>query len=148
LLSQWRDNKAGIRYFDQALHSTLLGAPDDVLEFDDGKIAPLDYKSTGSLADNIYDRFQLQMDIYTFLMEKNGYRTPRKGYMVFYVVDKSRGFIDRLPFRKKIIEIETNPSDIYEIFVDAVSLLKQPAPPQHSLDCQFGKWLKQINIQY
>jgi len=141
LLNQWRNNFAGIRYFDPALQATLFGAVDDVLEFDDGKIAPLDYKSTGSSAANVYDRFQLQLDTYTFLMEKNGFSTPRKGYLAFYIVDKSRGFIDRLPFRKEIMEIETNPSDIYEIFKDAVNCLKEVAPPSHSQDCQFKKWL-------
>jgi hypothetical protein len=141
LLNQWRNNLAGIRYFDQDLQATLFGAVDDVLEFDDNKIAPLDYKSTGSTAANVYDRFQLQLDTYTFLMEKNGFKTPRKGYLAFYIVDKSRGFIDRLPFRKEVMEIDTNPSDIYEIFKDAVAVLRQASPPVHSRDCQFAKWL-------
>jgi hypothetical protein len=142
LLNQWRNNLAGIRYFDQELGATLFGAVDDVLEFDDGKIAPLDYKSTGSTAANVYDRFQLQLDTYTFLMEKNGYQTVHKGYLAFYIVDKSRGFIDRLPFRKEIVEIDTNPSDIYGIFKDAVNVLRIPTPPPHSQDCLFAKWLK------
>jgi len=149
LLNQWRNNFAGIRYFDPDLQATLFGAVDDVLEFDPSpggsgrvkKIAPLDYKSTGSSAANVYDRFQLQLDTYTFLMEKNGFQTPRKGYLAFYIVDKSRGFIDRLPFRKEIVEIDTNPSDVYEIFKDAVSCLKKLTPPPHSSDCQFKKWL-------
>ena len=142
LLNQWRNNLAGIRYFDEDLKATLFGAVDDVLEFDDGKIAPLDYKSTGSTAANVYDRFQLQLDTYTFLMEKNGYKTPRKGYLAFYIVDKSKGFIDRLPFRKEMMEIETNPGDIYEIFKDAVAVLRQTLPPPHSSDCSFAKWLE------
>jgi hypothetical protein len=141
LLNQWRNNLAGIRYFDQELKATLFGAPDDVLEFSDGKIAPLDYKSTGNTAANVYDRFQLQLDTYTFLMEKNGFQTPHKGYLAFYIVDKSKGFIDRLPFRKEMVEIQTNPSDIYEIFKDAVECLRNPNPPKHSQDCQFKKWL-------
>jgi hypothetical protein len=141
LLNQWRSNFSGIRYFDEQLEATLFGAVDDVLEFDDKKIAPLDYKSTGSTAANVYDRFQIQLDTYTFLMEKNGYQTPRKGYLAFYIVDKSRGFVDRLPFRKEIVQIDTNPSDIYEMFKDAVVCLRQPTPPPHSPDCQFGKWL-------
>lgn len=146
LLNQWRNNLAGIRYFDENLQATLFGAVDDVLEFDDGKIAPLDYKSTGSTAANVYDRFQLQLDVYTFLMEKNGYKTPRKGYLAFYVVDKSKGFIDRLPFRKEVIEIETNPDDVYEIFKDAVEVLKKDLPPSHSQDCLFGNWIKNIKL--
>jgi hypothetical protein len=146
-LNQWRNNLAGIRYFDEDLQATLFGAVDDVLEFDpstssgQAMIAPLDYKSTGSTASKIYDRFQLQLDTYTFLMEKNGYQTPHKGYLAFYVVDKSRGFIDRLPFRKEIVEIETNPGDIYEIFKDAVAVLRNAKPPKHSEDCKFAKWL-------
>ncbi|MCX6718617.1 MAG: PD-(D/E)XK nuclease family protein [Candidatus Staskawiczbacteria bacterium] len=141
LLNQWRNNLAGIRYFDEELQATLFGAVDDVLEFSDGKIAPLDYKSTGSTAANVYDRFQLQLDTYTFLMEKNGYQTARKGYLAFYIVDKSRGFIDRLPFRKEIMEIETNPSDVYEIFKDGVECLRKETPPKHSQDCKFKKWM-------
>ena len=52
-------------------------------------------------------------------MEKNGFATPRKGYLAFYIVDKSKGFIDRLPFRKEVVEIETNPSDVYGTFKQA-----------------------------
>jgi hypothetical protein len=142
LLNQWRNNLAGIRYFDEVLQATLFGAVDDVLEFQDNKIAPLDYKSTGSTAAKIYDRFQLQLDTYTFLMEKNGFQTTHKGYLAFYIVDKSKGFIDRLPFRKEMIEIDTNPSDIYEIFKDAVNVLRKETPPHHSSDCQFKKWFE------
>jgi CRISPR/Cas system-associated exonuclease Cas4 (RecB family) len=141
LLNQWRNNLAGIRFFDHDLQATLFGAVDDVLEFEGGKIAPLDYKSTGSSVAKIYDRFQLQLDTYTFLMEKNGFKTTRKGYLAFYIVDKSRGFIDRLPFRKEVLEIETNPSDIYEIFKEAVAILRKATPPLHSQDCEFSKWL-------
>ncbi len=149
LLNQWRNNLAGIRYFDEDLKATLFGAVDDILEFDPsagsgqvGALAPLDYKSTGSTAEKVYDRFQLQLDTYTFLLEKNGYKTAGKGYLAFYIVDKSRGFIDRLPFRKEIVEIETNPADVHEIFKDAVDTLRMATPPKHSSDCAFGKFLK------
>lgn len=146
LINQWRNNLAGIRYFDKDLQATLFGAMDDVLEFSNGKLSPLDYKSAGSAAANVYDRFQLQMDVYTFLLEKNSYKTFGKGYLAFYIVDKSRGFIDRLPFKKEIVEIDTNPEDIYEIFKEAVIVLKQPNPPRHSDDCQFGQWLEKTKL--
>jgi len=145
LLDQWRDNFQGVRYYDKDLGSTFFGAVDDILEFAGGKLAPLDYKSTGSKVANVYDRFQLQLDAYTFLLEKNGYKTTRKGYLAFYIVDKDKGFIDRLPFRKEMHEIETNPSDIYEIFKDAVTVLKSDNPPPHSKDCPFGKWLDGVS---
>ncbi len=146
LLDQWRDNFQGIRYFDKDLQATLFGAVDDVLEFEGGVLAPLDYKSTGSKVANVYDRFQLQLDTYTFLLEKNGFKTTRKGYLAFYIVDKDKGFIDRLPFRKEMHEIEVNPLDVYEIFKDAVILLKSGNIPHHNQDCLFGKWLKESSM--
>lgn len=142
LLNQWRNNFEGIRYYDAQIDATIFGAVDDVLEFEDGKLAPLDYKSTGSSVPNVYDRFQIQMDTYTFLLERNGYLTPRKGYLAFYIVDKKNGFEDRLPFKKEIQEIDTDPSDVYQIFKDAVALLRKVTPPPHSQECQYGQWLK------
>ena len=142
LLNQWRSNFSGIRYYDVELDATIFGAVDDILEFGDKKLAPLDYKSTGSAIAHVYDRFQLQMDIYTFLLEKNGFSTPRKGYLAFYIVDKKEGFGDRLPFRKELHEIETDPSDVAGLFKEAVAVLRRISPPPHSQDCQYGNWLK------
>ncbi|MCX6761183.1 MAG: PD-(D/E)XK nuclease family protein [Candidatus Nealsonbacteria bacterium] len=145
LLDQWRNNFSGIRYYDSELGATIFGAVDDVLEFPDGKLAPLDYKTTGSSVANIYDRFQLQMDVYTYLLEKNGFATTRKGYLAFYVVEKHDGFNDRLPFKKEIHEIETSPDDIPQLFKEAVAVLKRAVPSPHSKDCKFGYWLKQAS---
>lgn len=145
LLNQWRSNFSGIRYYDKELDATIFGAVDDILEFQDGKLAPLDYKSTGSKIANVYDRFQRQMDIYTYLLEKNGFKTPRKGYLAFYVVDKENGFLDRLPFRKEIKVIDTNPDDVYDLFKEAVGVLRKNTPPAHSSDCKFGEWFKKVS---
>lgn len=142
LLNEWRNNFKGIRYYDAELDATLFGAVDDILEFTDGKLAPLDYKSTGSKVATVYDRFQLQMDVYTFLLEKNGYKTVRKGCLAFYVVDKENGFADKLPFKKEIHMIDTDPSYVQGIFKEAVELLRKDTPPPHNQDCKFGQWLK------
>jgi len=145
LLDEWRSNLKGIRYYDAPLDATLFGAVDDILEFTDGKLAPLDYKSTGSKVPTVYDRFQLQMDIYTFLLEKNGYKTVRKGCLAFYVVDKENGFDDRLPFKKEIQVIDTDPSYVQGLFEEAVNLLRKEVPASHSADCQYGHWLKEVS---
>jgi len=144
LLNEWRNNLKGIRYYDVELDATLFGAVDDILEFQDGKLAPLDYKSTGSNVATVYDRFQLQMDVYSFLLEKNGYKTIKKGYLAFYVVDKKNGFDDRLPFKKEMQIIDADPSYVKGVFEKAVNLLRSDAPLAHSANCQYGQWLKRI----
>ncbi len=145
LLDKWRNNFEGIRYYDPTLDATIFGAVDDVLEFSDGKMAPLDYKSTGSAVPHVYDRFQLQLDVYTYLLEKNGYKTVRKGCLAFYVVDKQNGFEDKLPFKKEIQMIDTDPTYVQGIFAEAVALLRGPMPKEHSPDCQYGHWLNGVN---
>lgn len=144
LLDQWRDNSVGIKYFDENLQATLVGVLDDVLEFKDGRLSILDYKSTGSDVSEIYDRFQLQLDIYTYLMEKNGYKVKDKAYLVFYVVNKIKNNKSKSFFKKEILEINISSSDIEDIFKDAVETLRKPIPPTHSRDCRFGKWLKGV----
>lgn len=140
LLNQWRSNFGGLRYYSPDLNATLFGAVDDILQFEDGKLAPLDYKSTGSSVPSVYDRFQLQMDIYTYLLEKNGFFTPKRGYLAFYIVDKKNGFGDRLPFKKEIHVIDTDPSYVQGLFIEGVELLRRNTPPPHSEDCGYGKW--------
>ncbi len=144
LLNDWRDNSNGLGYYNKELRATLFGVPDDILDFGGGKLAPFDYKSTGKNIPKIYDRFQLQMDIYTYLLEQKGYSTPKKGVLAFYVVDKENNFEDKLPFRKEIHIIETDSSYIEKIFKEAVDFLRRPAPKHHSPECSFGNWLKAI----
>ncbi len=145
LLNKWRNNFQGIRYYDKELDAFLFGAVDDILEFRDGKLAPLDYKSTGSKVAKIYDRFQLQMDVYTYLLERNGYSTLRKGCLAFYIVDKENGFEDRLPFRKEVHMIDTNPLYVQKLFEEAVELLRKDVPPPHNQDCKFCQWFKKVS---
>lgn len=145
LLNEWRNNFKGIRYYDPELKATFFGAVDDILEFPDGKLAPIDYKSTGSNKINIYDRFQLQMDAYVFLLNKNNFPIADKGYLAFYIVNKEDGFVDRLPFKKVLKEIKTDSSRISELFKKAVMFLRTDSPPQHSADCKFGQWLGKVS---
>ena len=145
LLKKWRNNFQGIRYYDPELKATIFGAVDDILEFPGKKLAPLDFKSTGSREVRIYDRFQLQMDIYTYLLEKNNFDTYGKSYLAFYIVDRENGFNGRLPFKKVLKEVKTDTSYVPELFGKAVSLLRSDKPPAHSQDCKFGYWLQRVS---
>lgn len=148
LLNKWRNPKQGLSYFDKKLQVELFGVPDDILVFKAGELAPFDYKSTANSISKIYDRFQIQMDIYTYLLEKNGYNTPRKGILAFYIVDKDNPFKDKLPFRKEIYTINTDPEYVYDMLEEAVKFLKKSVPKKHSPECTFGEWIKKVSKIY
>jgi len=138
LLNKWRSK--GLAHIEDKVQ--IYGLIDDIIDFGKGKLAPFDYKSTGKDLTKITDRFQLQMDLYTYLLEQNGYSTPRKGIMAFYLVDKNNVFEDKLPFRKEIKVIDTDPTYIKKLFKEVVSFLKQEQPLNHSEECEYGAWLK------
>jgi len=142
LLNEWRDNTKGLRFEDHG--AELYGILDDVLDFGNGKLAPFDYKSTGEKVPDVYDKFQLQMDIYTYLLERNGYATPGKAVLAFYIIDRDNPFEGKLPFRKEIHIIETDTSYIEKTFKEAVEFLNKKKPKEHHVDCIYGNWLKHV----
>lgn len=139
-LQKWRNNFEGLKYLDEGLNATLFGAVDDMLEFPDGSLAVIDYKSSGAKEISVYGDYQMQMDIYTYILEQIGHKTARKGYFIFYQVDKTDGFNGRLPFRGEIREVVTDPSYVYDLFKKAVELARSPNPPASHAECEYCTW--------
>ncbi len=144
-LRKWRNNFEGLKYYDEGLDATLFGAVDDMLEFKDGSLAVIDYKSSGAKEISVYDDYRMQMDVYTYILEQLGLKTARKGYFVFYQVDKTDGFKGRLPFRGQIREIDADPTYIYDVFKKAVELARSDRPPQSHFECQYCTWAQHLH---
>jgi len=139
-LRQWRNNFEGLQYYDETLNAILFGAVDDMLEFPDGSLAVIDYKSSGAKEILVYDDYKTQMDVYTYLLEQMGHKTARKGYFVFYQVDKNSGFNSRLPFRGEVREIDADPSYVHDLFAQAVALARADKAPKSHSDCEYCLW--------
>jgi hypothetical protein len=139
-LREWRNNFEGLKYHDKDLDATLFGAVDDMLEFPDGSLAVVDYKSSGAKEIMVYDDYKMQMDVYTYLLEQMGYKTSRKGYFVFYQVEKNDGFKGRLPFRGEVREVDADPNYVRDLFAQAVALARADKPPKSHTDCKYCIW--------
>src|SRR3989344_6997509 len=81
LLKSWQSNWEGIKYFDKDLNALMKGVLDDCLV--DGDIyIPLDYKTRGyDLKEDSTSYYQHQLDIYCYLLDKNGYKTANYAYL-------------------------------------------------------------------
>lgn len=129
-LATWRNNFKGISHFDEDLNALLYGAVDDVLEFADGSLAVVDYKSTGSREITIYDDYRKQMDVYTHILNRMGHATRPHAYFVFYQVDKTGGgFSNALPFTEELRRVDADPSWVAGAFEKAVQTARQTKPP-------------------
>ena len=83
LLKVWRNNRKGIQWTDEE-GNLLRGAVDNILQ-KGSKLVVLDYKTRGyPLKEDTAAHYQNQMDIYTFLLQKNGYETEDYAYLLFY----------------------------------------------------------------
>ncbi len=130
-LAEWRNNFKGIAYWDENLNAILYGAVDDVLEFEDGSLAVVDYKSSGSKEITIYDDYQKQMDIYNWILRQKGYETYPEAFFVFYQVIKEGedGFKNALKFKEELRSVKVNQDWVGPAFESAVELARQDSPP-------------------
>jgi hypothetical protein len=136
-LAVWRENFKGVQYFDEDLNALLYGAVDDVLQFNDGSLAVVDYKSSGSREIKIYDDYQKQMEVYTWLLDHNGFQTQPEAYFVFYQVDKTGGgFENALPFIEQLKSVRVNTSWVGDIFEQAVAVARRDTPPALETPCE------------
>ena len=83
-LQIWRNNLKGISYTDHE-GNILNGAVDNLL-VKGKKIIVLDYKTRGfELKEDTHEHYQDQLDIYNFILRKNGYETEDYAFLLFYV---------------------------------------------------------------
>lgn len=84
LLEVWRNNRKGLSWVDQD-GNELHGAIDNILVHD-GKLVVLDYKTRGyPLKEDTHEFYTDQMNLYNFLLRKNGYDTENYGFLLFYI---------------------------------------------------------------
>ena len=135
LLDLWRNNRKGIEYRDPESGVLLHGAIDNLL-IKDGKLVVLDYKTRGfPLKEDSHEHYQVQMDIYNFLLKKNGYKTEDYTYLLFYYPNKVTE-TGEVIFDTKLIKIKTSAENGEKVFNDAVNLLKGECPKEKCEWCE------------
>ncbi len=141
LLSVWRSNFKGIRWEDKK-GNILRGAVDDILE-KDGKLIVLDYKTRGfPCKDDTHTHYQDQLDIYNFLLRKNGYETEDYGYLLFFHPTHVNGSGD-VVFDRTLKKMNTDVANAERIFKKAIKCL-EGEEPHAGKDCQLCNHVKEV----
>ena len=125
------------------LNASLQGRLDECIVDEEGFYLALDHKTRASSPSSIHEAFQFQLDIYTFLLEKNNLKTRNLAFLVYYIPEEGllhNGF----PFKAEVKEVETNPQRAESIFREAIQLLRGDLPASSS-ECEFCNWARQVN---
>src|SRR3989344_4050498 len=128
LLKVWRSNFKGVRWTDKK-GNELHGAVDDILE-KNGKLIVLDFKTRGfPLKDDTHTHYQDQLDIYNFLLRKNGHETEDYAYLLFYVPKEVNEY-GHILFDTSLVKVNTSVKNGEELFRAALRLLEglMPSP--------------------
>lgn len=139
LLKVWRSNFKGIQWMDKK-GNLIHGAIDNLLQ-KKNKLIVLDYKTRGfPLKEDTHEHYQDQMDIYNFLLRKNGYETEDYTYLLFYHPHQVEPN-GHVCFNTDLIKIKVDIKNAENIFKKAVEVLEADMP-KPSEECGFCKWIE------
>ncbi len=108
-LDKWRYNFTGVTTLHEPTNLHVFGAIDDVWVNDDGEAIVVDYKATSKAGEVSLDApwqigYKRQMEVYQWLLRRNGLKVSDTGYFVYTNgrLDLD-GFYDKLEFKTKLI---------------------------------------------
>lgn len=139
-LDAWRNRFKGIEYGDN--DAVLKGVLDEVL-VSGNKLIAFDFKTRGfPLKENSHSYYQDQLNIYTLLLQKNGFDTEDYGYLLFYYPDRIVGNGVTV-FDTSLVKVPVSVSDAENLFRRAVALLNIDEPPAPADGCGYCKYSAQ-----
>jgi len=141
LLRIWRNNLKGIQWTDEN-GNLIRGAVDNILQ-KGSKLIVIDYKTRGyPCKDDTHKHYQDQLDIYNFLLRKNGYETEDYAYLIFYhplKVSEDGSVV----FHSELKKMDVSVDNAGRILKDAVETLEGEMPSAGK-ECEYCKWKKEI----
>lgn len=141
-LKIWRSNFKGISFTDEKSGTILHGAIDNIL-VKGKKLIVLDYKTRGfPLKEDSAEHYQLQMNLYNFLLRKNGYSTEDYTYLLFYYPNKVLE-TGEVIFNTELVKMKINVEDGEKAFHKAIKILTS-GMPEPNKECKFCGWVKEM----
>jgi hypothetical protein len=141
-LDEWRNWRKGLRWEDGE-GNVLTGALDNVLQ-KGKKLIVLDYKTRGfPLKEDTHEHYQDQLDIYNFLLRKNGYMTEDYAYLLFYHPTRVTEKGD-VVFHKDLVRVDVDAKNAEKILRKALDVLRGEMP-DHADGCGYCEWADRLS---
>ncbi len=128
----WRNNLKGISFQDDK-GNILHGAVDNILfNKKNNKLIVLDYKTRGyPLKEDTAAHYQNQLNIYNYLLRKNGYETEDYAFLLFYIPKEVKE-TGEVVFDTVLVKMKINIDDVEKLWKKALKLLQGPCPKTHT----------------
>lgn len=139
----WRENFKGISHFHKNTGFTVSGAVDDVWVNPKGELHVVDYKATSkdttpTLDAPWQDSYKRQMEIYQWLLRRNGFTVSDTGYFVYANGRKdAEAFNGKLEFEMVILSYTGSDSWIEGTLADIKQCLDDTMFPKPGTECDY-----------
>lgn len=150
-LEKWRHNFTGVQYLHEATNLLIFGAIDDLWINSQGEYIVVDYKSTSKseqiteLNKDWQDGYKRQMEIYQWLLRKNGYKVSNTGYFVYCNGQTDRKAFDgKLEFEVTLIPYVGDDTWVENTIVEAHRCLQSSHYPECGVDCDYCKYVEAV----
>ena len=145
-LTLWRDNRKGIRFFDESSNLMVTGAIDDLWVNSKQQLHVVDYKATAksepvSLDADWQIGYKRQVEVYQWLFRKNRFPVSDTAYFVYCngKVDRD-AFDQRIEFDISLLPYEGNADWISSTLLDIRKTLQSNDLPASAADCDYCRY--------
>lgn len=121
---------------------SLWGRPDDYLTLEDNNIIVLDHKTKSKPPSSVHPAYQLQMDVYYYLLKSLDYKTTDKAFLAFYYPDEC-DLHKGMTINCDVLEVTTDFNHVRNLVNKASDVLKGTMP-EPGKNCQFCKWTREF----
>ena len=147
-LNTWRENFEGVIFFHPETQMTISGAIDDLWINSLGEYIVVDYKATAKDAPKTEltvggydDAYRKQMEIYQWLLRKNGLNVSDTGYFVYCTGRANEQTFDKkIEFDVVVIPYTGNDSWVDGVILDIKKCLDNKVIPASGAACEYCMW--------
>ena len=150
-MDEWRDSlRAGVQFYHEPTGLHVKGGVDDIWMGRDGKLLVVDYKATSkdgevNLDAAWQDGYKRQMEVYQWLLRRNGFGVSDTGYFVYANGQTDREAFDgKLEFEVKIIPYTGNDGWVEPILHKIKECLDEKKIPAAGAECDYCRYREAV----
>lgn len=144
-MDAWRDAlKRGVEYTHEPTGFRMSGAIDDIWVRPNGELIVVDYKATSKvgsiteLGEEWHIGYKRQIEIYQWLLRRNGFTVSDTGYWVYANAATDKDAFDaQLEFELTLVPYQGDDSWVEGTLHDIKACLESPELPEAHPDCDY-----------
>ncbi|HUO55991.1 MAG TPA: PD-(D/E)XK nuclease family protein [Candidatus Paceibacterota bacterium] len=143
-MDEWRDSLRGGIVYQHETGLTVSGGVDDIWITPQNELIVVDYKSTSkdkkieSLDEGWHDSYKRQIEVYQWLLRKNGFTVSNTGYWVYANASKDKAAFDgKLEFELTLVPYQGDDSWVESTLYQIKDCLESNEIPLAGADCDY-----------